>query len=112
MLDESNKSLLIDYDSVATFRFGGRESDLDAAQAVSATLSCLTDGLLLDGESGELIASTSVLEWARGNDYRVLGQYKISVPKNHVWLSKGTVIRLIMIAAGVLIGVLMAIQRL
>lgn len=106
--DESSKRLVSDCDVVATFCFGGRQSDLVAAVAASATLAKMTGGILLDAESGHFIGADSVLDWAHESSYQPLGELHMPPPINQTSIPVKLIRKIWIVSIGLLLGLLIA----
>lgn len=106
--DESSKRLVRGCDVVATFCFGGRQSDLAAARAASATLTRITGGILLDAESGHFIDADSVLDWAHESNYQPLGELHMPPPINQTSTPVKPIRKIWIVSIGLFLGLLIA----
>jgi hypothetical protein len=83
--------------AMATFRFSGRSSDRNAANAAAATLAAMTDGVLFDTEPGHFISADAALAWARNERYQPIATYHRRAMRRKARLTPPIILRLLII---------------
>jgi hypothetical protein len=88
--------------AIVSLRFSGRRTDREAAIGAAATLAAMTDGVLLDSESGHFIAAAEALAWARNDKYQPLAVVRRRSDRRKARLSAPIIVRLLIILVLVL----------
>lgn len=88
-----------DRDTLLTFRSSGRDTDLEAAKAAAASLAAMTDGVVLDEESGHFIDATAAIAWAHGQKYRPVAVRRLRASRRRSRFRWSTAFRLALLLA-------------
>ena len=96
-IGEEGAKVIGSRNAVVSLRLSGRRLDREAAASAAATLAAMTDGILLDSETGHFISSAEALAWARSERYQPLAIARRRANRRKARLTPPVILRLLII---------------
>jgi hypothetical protein len=94
---EEGAKVIGERNAVVSLRLSGRRLDREAAASAAATLAAMTDGILLDSETGHFISAAEALAWARNERYQPLAIARRRANRRKARLTPPVILRLLII---------------